>query len=141
MSLTIHCYFLFLWSGIQGGKSGRVVDCVLAMKSYGEWKQMGGNGSWKYGGNLKPLVSVKPFFRKNSEPFKNSLSRSQSMNDSDGLSAEHNLCGDVVSVESNEMVSELDTSKHSPISFGIFCLTFLHILCPVGYFASSQNAR
>nr|CAD1833253.1 unnamed protein product [Ananas comosus var. bracteatus] len=89
----------------QGGKSGRVVDCVLAMKSYGEWKQMGGNGSWKYGGNLKPLVSVKPFFRKNSEPFKNSLSRSQSMNDSDGLSAEHNLCGDVVSVESNEMAT------------------------------------
>ncbi|KAH9730627.1 kinesin-like protein KIN-14I [Citrus sinensis] len=29
----------------QGGKSARVVNCVLALKSYGEWKQTGGNGS------------------------------------------------------------------------------------------------
>ncbi|XP_039146215.1 kinesin-like protein KIN-14F [Dioscorea cayenensis subsp. rotundata] len=65
----------------QGGKSSRVVNCVLAIKSYSEWKQMGGNGSWKYGGNLKPVSSGKYFVRKNSEPFMNSLSRTNSMND------------------------------------------------------------
>ncbi|KAF2307288.1 hypothetical protein GH714_026113 [Hevea brasiliensis] len=38
----------------QGGKSARVVNCVLALKSYNEWKQNGGVGTWKYGGSLKP---------------------------------------------------------------------------------------
>ncbi|KAJ0980613.1 hypothetical protein J5N97_008868 [Dioscorea zingiberensis] len=64
----------------QGGKSSRVVHCVLALKSYNQWKQMGGNGLWKYGGNLKP-AGGKYFMRKNSEAFMNSLSRTQSVND------------------------------------------------------------
>ncbi|KAM3735712.1 hypothetical protein ACB098_10G107600 [Castanea mollissima] len=63
----------------QGGKSARVVNCVLAVKSYSEWKQTGGNGVWKFGGNVKPMVSAKSFVRKNSEPFTNSLSRNSSM--------------------------------------------------------------
>ncbi|KAF5455315.1 hypothetical protein F2P56_024907 [Juglans regia] len=63
----------------QGGKSARVVNCVLALKSYSEWKQTGGNGVWKFGGNVKPAVSAKSFVRKNSEPFTNSLSRNSSM--------------------------------------------------------------
>lgn len=65
----------------QGGKSSRVVNCVLALKSYGEWKQTGGNGVWKFGGNVKPTTSAKCFVRKNSEPFTNSLSRTLSMNE------------------------------------------------------------
>uniref|UniRef100_A0A5B7AR15 Putative kinesin-4 isoform X1 n=1 Tax=Davidia involucrata TaxID=16924 RepID=A0A5B7AR15_DAVIN len=65
----------------QGGKSARVVNCVLALKSYGDWKQTGGNGVWKFGGNLKPTTSGKNFARKNSEPFTNSLSRNLSMSE------------------------------------------------------------
>lgn len=65
----------------QGGKSSRVVNCVLALKSYGEWKQTGGNGVWKFGGNVKPTTTTKCFVRKNSEPFSNSLSRTMSMNE------------------------------------------------------------
>ncbi|KAI3773177.1 hypothetical protein L6452_04380 [Arctium lappa] len=65
----------------QVGKSSRIVNCVLALKSYSEWKQTGGNGAWKFGGNLKPFTSGKNFIRKNSEPFKNSLSRNMSMNE------------------------------------------------------------
>ncbi|KAJ6955945.1 kinesin-like protein KIN-14I [Populus alba x Populus x berolinensis] len=65
----------------QGGKSARVVNTVLALKSYNEWKQTGGNGTWKFGGNVKPTVSAKSFVRKNSEPFMNSLSRNLSMNE------------------------------------------------------------
>jgi kinesin family protein C2/C3 len=61
----------------QGGKSARVVNCILALKSYSDWKKSGGIGTWKYGGNLKPSTcgGGKPFMRKNSEPFKNSFSR------------------------------------------------------------------
>ncbi|KAK9281648.1 hypothetical protein L1049_004551 [Liquidambar formosana] len=65
----------------QGGKSARVVNCVLALKSYSDWKQTGGNGVWKFGGNVKPTTSGKSFVRKNSEPFTNSLSRNLSMNE------------------------------------------------------------
>lgn len=66
----------------QGGKSSRVVNCVLALKSYYEWKQSGGNGVWKFGGNVKTTTtSGKQFVRKNSEPFTSSLSRSTSANE------------------------------------------------------------
>ncbi|CAH1451101.1 unnamed protein product [Lactuca virosa] len=64
----------------QGGKSSKIVNCILALKSYSEWKQTGGNGSWKFGGNVKTITSGKNFIRKNSnsEPFKN-YSRNMSM--------------------------------------------------------------
>ncbi|KAK2965215.1 hypothetical protein RJ640_019970 [Escallonia rubra] len=65
----------------QGGKSARIVNCVLALKSYGDWKQTGGNGVWKFGGNLKPTTSGKQFARKNSEPFTSSLSKNLSANE------------------------------------------------------------
>uniref|UniRef100_A0A1J3IN09 Kinesin-4 n=1 Tax=Noccaea caerulescens TaxID=107243 RepID=A0A1J3IN09_NOCCA len=60
----------------QGGKASRVVNCVLAIKSYDEWKQSGGIGVWKFGGTIKaPTLGKSSFVRKNSEPFMNSLSR------------------------------------------------------------------
>ncbi|XP_073303972.1 kinesin-like protein KIN-14I [Primulina huaijiensis] len=65
----------------QGGKSSRIVNCVLALKSYSEWKLTGGNGVWKFGGNVKPTASGKQLVRKNSEPFTSSLSRCMSTNE------------------------------------------------------------
>ncbi|XP_057962403.1 kinesin-like protein KIN-14I [Malania oleifera] len=81
----------------QGGKSARIVNCVLALKSYGDWKQGGGNGLWKFGGNVKPATSAKHFMRKNSEPFMNSFSRTSSIGERslDGLSSDQDLCGDL----------------------------------------------
>ena len=93
-------YIIYLLS-FQGGKSARVVNCVLAVKSYSEWKQTGGNGVWKFGGNVKPMVSAKSFVRKNSEPFTNSLSRNSSMGEKslNVLSSE---------IDSNKMVGKLN---------------------------------
>lgn len=51
------------------------MNCVLGLKSYSDWKQEGGTGAWKFGGNIKSNASVKQIVRKNSEPFTNSLSR------------------------------------------------------------------
>ncbi|XP_019451535.1 PREDICTED: kinesin-like protein KIN-14G [Lupinus angustifolius] len=69
----------------QVGKSSRIVNCVLALKSYSEWKMGGKNGLWKYGGSPKPLTSVKQtIVRKISEPFSRSLSRAMSLGDKDG---------------------------------------------------------
>ncbi|CAH9106952.1 unnamed protein product [Cuscuta europaea] len=57
----------------QGGKPYRVVNCVLALKSYWEWKQCG-VGSWKLSGNVKPASRGKKFLLKNSQPFMNTIS-------------------------------------------------------------------
>ncbi|KAL9261632.1 Kinesin-like protein [Drosera capensis] len=59
----------------QGGISVRIVNSILALKSYHEWRQSTGNGVWKFGSNVKPTVWMKQFVRKNSEPFSNSYSR------------------------------------------------------------------
>lgn len=66
----------------QGGNGARVVNSVLGLKSYSEWRQSGGNGIWRYGGNTKPTTNTGNFFiRKNSDPFQNSLSRNLSVAD------------------------------------------------------------
>ncbi|XP_019428732.1 PREDICTED: kinesin-like protein KIN-14I isoform X2 [Lupinus angustifolius] len=80
----------------QGGKSARVVNSALALKSYSEWKQTGANGVWKFGGTIKPTTSTKTLERKNSEPFTNSLSRNSSM-------TEKSLAGFNSDVDSNKM--------------------------------------
>ncbi|KAI7732521.1 hypothetical protein M8C21_012621, partial [Ambrosia artemisiifolia] len=66
---------------VQGGKSSRTVNCILALKSCHEWKQTGANGTWKFCGNVIPVTFSKKFIRKNSKLFKNSLSRNISMNE------------------------------------------------------------
>lgn len=38
---------------MQGGSSGKVVDCILCLKGYYEWRQSGGVGVWKYGGTVR----------------------------------------------------------------------------------------
>ncbi|KAJ0751405.1 putative minus-end-directed kinesin ATPase [Helianthus annuus] len=42
---TDHCFC--------GGSSGKVVDCILCLKGYHEWRQSGGVGVWKYGGTVR----------------------------------------------------------------------------------------
>ncbi|KAK0602864.1 hypothetical protein LWI29_037644 [Acer saccharum] len=37
----------------KGGSSNKVVDCILCLKGYYEWKQAGGIGVWRYGGTVK----------------------------------------------------------------------------------------
>lgn len=94
-------YIHFILLSHQGGKSARVVNTVLALKSYSEGKQTGGNGISKFGANIKPTTSAaRPFVRKNSEPFTNSLSRTSSMNDK-SLSAPSS------DLNSNKMVGKL----------------------------------
>ncbi|KAG7969322.1 hypothetical protein I3843_07G025800 [Carya illinoinensis] len=96
----------------QGGKSARIVNCVLALKSYSDWKQGGGNGSWKLGGNMKPPTCGKPFARRNSEPFMNSLSRTSSMEKSleslsSDLSSYCDLCHDLNETGSSRSLNML----------------------------------
>lgn len=54
------------------------MNCVLALKTYNDWKEGGGKGAWKFSGNSKPPSTGKQFVRKTSDLFMNSLSRSSS---------------------------------------------------------------
>ncbi|KAH9606266.1 hypothetical protein KSS87_020101 [Heliosperma pusillum] len=65
----------------QGGKTARIVNCVLALKSFNEWKAAGGNGVFKFSGSIKTPSTGKGFARKNSEPFMNSISRTSSVSE------------------------------------------------------------
>ncbi|KAG5525413.1 hypothetical protein RHGRI_031915 [Rhododendron griersonianum] len=78
----------------QGGKSSRIVNCVLAMRSYNDWKQGGGNGLWKFGGTSKPTTFGKQFVRKNSEPFMGSLRNLSTEKSLDSVSSEQSLSSD-----------------------------------------------
>ncbi|KAI8557423.1 hypothetical protein RHMOL_Rhmol04G0009700 [Rhododendron molle] len=52
--LEKHCPFLNLANLVlQGGSSNKVVDCILCLKGYYEWKQAGGIGVWRYGGTVR----------------------------------------------------------------------------------------
>ncbi|XVF03584.1 hypothetical protein REPUB_Repub05bG0006000 [Reevesia pubescens] len=37
----------------KGGSINKVVDCILCLKGYHEWKKAGGVGVWRYGGTVK----------------------------------------------------------------------------------------
>ncbi|XP_047978248.1 kinesin-like protein KIN-14I [Salvia hispanica] len=41
----------------HGGDSSRIVNCIVALKSYHEWKQAGANGIWKFSGNPMPCLT------------------------------------------------------------------------------------
>ncbi|GMI63846.1 kinesin-like protein 1, ARABIDOPSIS KINESIN-LIKE PROTEIN 1 [Hibiscus trionum] len=58
----------------KGGSMNKVVDCILCLKGYYEWKQAGGIGVWRYGGTVKITA-----FPKGSPP---SLIGSESADDS-----------------------------------------------------------
>ncbi|KAL6513289.1 hypothetical protein OROGR_020775 [Orobanche gracilis] len=82
----------------QGGKSSRIVHCILALKSYNEWKQFGGNGLWKFSGNSKPPCGGKQVVRKNSDLFLNFILRNSPGGEKsvESLPGEDNSCGDDV---------------------------------------------
>ncbi|KAK9086341.1 hypothetical protein Syun_028735 [Stephania yunnanensis] len=65
----------------QGGNTARIVNCVLALKSYSDWKQIGRSSSMKFGGVPKSDSSGKTLSRRNSEPFASFLSRTTSLDE------------------------------------------------------------
>ncbi|XP_031485736.1 kinesin-like protein KIN-14I isoform X2 [Nymphaea colorata] len=72
----------------KGGSCTKVVNCILALKSYHEWRETGANGSFKFGSNLKPPTNGRCVVRvgKNSEPFMNSPFRNTAQVEPSGQS-------------------------------------------------------
>jgi len=51
------------------------VNCVLALKSFSDWKVAGGSGSWKLTGGVKSPSSGKTFLKKNTDRYLSAVSR------------------------------------------------------------------
>lgn len=91
----------------QGGKTGRIVNCVHALRSFSDWKVAGRSGTWKYTGTSKaPSSSGKSLVRKNSEPFMNSISRTSSASEK---SLDNEQCSDL-GLDMSDMVSDYFSS-------------------------------
>ncbi|XP_047050829.1 kinesin-like protein KIN-14Q [Lolium rigidum] len=89
----------------KGGKGVRVVDCVLALRSFSESKTSGRQTPSKYGGISKPSTPGKYFILKNSDAFMNKLMRSHTAEPiQNGISPEQNLTTDCC-IESCEMAT------------------------------------
>ncbi|KAM0844617.1 hypothetical protein ACQ4PT_056921 [Festuca glaucescens] len=89
----------------KGGKGVRVVDCVLALRSFSESKTTGRQTPSKYGGISKPLTPGKYFILKNSDAFMNKLMRSHTAEPiQNGISPEQNLTTDCC-IESCEIAT------------------------------------
>ncbi|RLN29873.1 hypothetical protein C2845_PM05G15600 [Panicum miliaceum] len=99
----------------KGGKSVRVVDCILALKSFNESKKTGRQASCKYGGILKPLTPGNYFILKNSDAFMNKNMRNHSAEAiQNGFSGEQNASTDCFP-ESSELTTSnsLSTLVHA----------------------------
>ncbi|KAL0399077.1 UNVERIFIED_CONTAM: Kinesin-like protein KIN-14F [Sesamum radiatum] len=81
----------------KGGSSGKVVECILCLKGYHEWKQSGGIGVWRYGGTVK-ITS----FMKESPSTGSSESADESTDDSESSQYEQLMEFLHLSTESHE---------------------------------------
>uniref|UniRef100_A0A0E0RIG6 Kinesin motor domain-containing protein n=1 Tax=Oryza rufipogon TaxID=4529 RepID=A0A0E0RIG6_ORYRU len=89
----------------KGGKGVRVVDCVLALKSFSESNKTGRQASCKYGGLSKPLTARKYFILKNTDAFMNKIMKGHS---AEAIQSEFSEGQSIVtdfSIESNEMTT------------------------------------
>lgn len=60
MHFSLRLYLCILFKpNLQGGSSNKVVDCILCLKGYHEWKLAGGIGVWRYGGTVKITSSTR----------------------------------------------------------------------------------
>uniref|UniRef100_A0A0E0MNB4 Kinesin motor domain-containing protein n=1 Tax=Oryza punctata TaxID=4537 RepID=A0A0E0MNB4_ORYPU len=89
----------------KGGKGVRVVDCVLALKSFCESNKTGRQALCKYGGLSKPLRSRNYFILKNTDAFMNKIMKGHSAEAIQNEFSEGQSIATDFSIESNEMTT------------------------------------
>lgn len=103
----------------KGGSSGKVVDCILCLKGYYEWKQAGGIGVWRYGGTVR-IVS---FPKGSPSSFVSSESADESFEDSESSQFEQLL--EYLHLSSEVSLEETNASNALTTLFDRFGLALL----------------
>ncbi|KAK4491801.1 hypothetical protein RD792_002577 [Penstemon davidsonii] len=101
----------------KGGSSGKVVDCILCLKGYYEWKQSGGIGVWRYGGTVR----ITSFPKESPSSVVSSESADESLDDSESSQYEQLMEFFHISTNSHEESSEANVLTYMFDHFSI-CL-------------------
>ncbi|KAB5534963.1 hypothetical protein DKX38_018049 [Salix brachista] len=103
----------------KGGSSSKVVDCILCLKGYYEWKQAGGIGVWRYGG----LVKIESFQKGSPSSLVGSESADESVDESE--SSQHEQVLEFLHLSSDVSIEETKTANALAFLFDHFGLRLL----------------
>ncbi|KAJ6376801.1 hypothetical protein OIU76_025869 [Salix suchowensis] len=103
----------------KGGSSSKVVDCILCLKGYYEWKQAGGIGVWRYGG----LVKIESFQKGSPSSLVGSESADESVDESE--SSQHEQVLEFLHLSSEVSIEETKTANALAFLFDHFGLRLL----------------
>ncbi|KAI4306255.1 hypothetical protein L6164_029548 [Bauhinia variegata] len=104
----------------KGGSSSKVVDCILCLKGYYEWKLSGGVGVWKYGGTVR-ITS----FPKGPSSIRGSESTDESLDESESSQYEQLL--EFLYLSNDISVEETKTANALAFLFDHFGLRLLQV--------------
>ncbi|KAF2298098.1 hypothetical protein GH714_014055 [Hevea brasiliensis] len=104
---------------LKGGSSSKVVDCILCLKGYYEWKQAGGIGVWRYGG----LVKIVSFPKESPLSLVGSESADESVDESESSQYEQLL--DFLHLSNEVSIEESKTANALAFLFDHFGLGLL----------------
>ncbi|EFH51941.1 hypothetical protein ARALYDRAFT_484877 [Arabidopsis lyrata subsp. lyrata] len=118
----------------KGGSSNKVVDCILCLKGFYEWKQAGGVGVWRYGGTVR-IVSFNP---KGSSPSQYGIGSESTTDESVSLdeseSSQYDQLLDFLHLSNEISTEESETAISMAFLFDHFALQLLH-----GYIKESDG--
>ena len=104
---------------MQGGSSGKVVDCILCLKGYYEWKQSGGVGVWRYGGTVR----ITSFPKRSPSSIVGSESADESLDESESSQYEQLL--EFLQLSEEFLIEEARTANTLSFLFDHFGLRLL----------------
>ncbi|KAJ6887430.1 kinesin-like protein KIN-14F [Populus alba x Populus x berolinensis] len=103
----------------KGGSSSKVVDCILCLKGYYEWKQAGGIGVWRYGG----LIKIESFQKGSPSSLVGSESADESVDEFE--SSQHEQVLEFLHLSSEVSIEETKTANALAFLFDHFGLRLL----------------
>ncbi|XP_027335879.1 kinesin-like protein KIN-14F [Abrus precatorius] len=103
----------------KGGSSNKVVDCILCLKGYYEWKLSGGAGVWRYGGTVR----ITSFPKKSPSSIVGSESADESLDESESSQYEQLL--EFLQLSEEFLIEETRTANALAFLFDHFGLRLL----------------
>lgn len=116
---NVFCFFL------QGGSSNKVVDCILCLKGFYEWKQAGGVGVWRYGGTVR-IVSLHPKGSPSHYVVGSESNTDESVSLDESESSQYDQLLDFLHLSNEISAEESETSTSMAFLFDHFALQLLH---------------
>lgn len=119
-------FFFFCWLLLlQGGSSNKVVNCILCLKGFYEWKQAGGVGVWRYGGTVR-IVSLHPKVSSTSLCLGSESNTDESVSLDESESSQYDQLLDFLHLSNEIATEESETAVSLAFLFDHFALQLLN---------------